>query len=330
MLRITPIRTPERASDHLARVHRYGGDASPVTAWFGAGAAAKGLSGPIDGAQLETLLDGRINEWTRLGRRRGGERDHRPGWELMFSAPKSVSLAALVGGDQTLLMAHDAATREALTWLEVQAAATRLSSGGKRHVLPTGCLLAAIVRHEVSRAAEPHLHSRVLVVNATLAASGTWRTLYSLPLYVGARQAGIRYQQALAGYAGSLGYDIAWRANDTCELDAVPRELRSLFSSRTKALEQRLARRGLDRRTASGKQREHATRQAESVRAPLPGKQQRRHDGTLAQQAGFDLEAFVARTRQAGQRTLTHSPSIDGSTVNDPSAPLSSTRVEGL
>ena len=181
----------------------------------------------------------------------------------MFSAPKSVSLAALVGGDQTLLMAHDAATREALTWLEVQAAATRLSSGGKRHVLPTGCLLAAIVRHEVSRAAEPHLHSRVLVVNATLAASGTWRTLYSLPLYVGARQAGIRYQQALAGYAGSLGYDIAWRANDTCELDAVPRELSSLFSSRTKALEQRLARRGLDRRTASGKQREHATRQAE-------------------------------------------------------------------
>ena len=133
-------------------------------------------------------------------------------------------------------------------------------------MLPTGCLLAAIVRHEVSRAAEPHLHSRVLVVNATLAASGTWRTLYSLPLYVGARQAGIRYQQALAGYAGSLGYDIAWRANDTCELDAVPRELSSLFSSRTKALEQRLARRGLDRRTASGKQREHATRQAEAAR----------------------------------------------------------------
>ena len=299
MLRITPIRTPERASDHLARVHRYGAEEPPVTAWFGAGAAAKGLSGPVDGAQLETLRDGRINEWTRLGRRRGGEREHHPGWELMFSAPKSVSLTALVGGDEQLVAAHDTATLEALAWLEVQAAATRLSRGGKSHVLPTGCLLAAIVRHEISRAAEPHLHSRVLVVNATLAASGTWRTLYSLPLYVGARQAGIRYQQALAGYAGSLGYDIAWRANDTCELDAVPRELSSLFSSRTKAL-------------------------------ALPGEQQRRHDGTLARQAGFDLEAFVARTRQAGQRTLTHSPSIDGSTVNDPSAPLSSTRVEGL
>ena len=328
MLTITPIRTPERASDHLARVHCYGGEAPPVTAWFGAGAAAKGLSGPVAGDHLETLLDGRIDERTRLGRRRG-ERDHRPGWELMFSAPKSVSLTALVGGDQTLLMAHDAATREALTWLEVQAAATRLSSGGKSHVLPTGCLLAAIIRHEISRAAEPHLHSRVLVVNATLAASGTWRTLYSLPLYVGARQAGIRYQQALAGYAGTLGYDIAWRANDTCELDAVPRELSALFSSRTKAMEQRLARRGLDRRTASGKQRERATRQAEAVQSPLPGEQQCQHDRTLAQQAGFDLEAFVAHTRQSARGAPAHPPSIDGSRINDPSTPPPTTRVEG-
>ena len=50
---VTPIRTPERASDHLARVHHYGGEAPPVTAWFGAGAAAKDLSGPGDNAHLE-------------------------------------------------------------------------------------------------------------------------------------------------------------------------------------------------------------------------------------------------------------------------------------
>ena len=53
MPRVTPIRTPERASDHLACVHRYGGEALSVMAWFGAGAAAKGLSGPVDGAHLE-------------------------------------------------------------------------------------------------------------------------------------------------------------------------------------------------------------------------------------------------------------------------------------
>ena len=55
MLRITPIRTPERASDHLARGHRYGAEEPPVTAWFGAGAAAKGLSGPVDGAHPQAF-----------------------------------------------------------------------------------------------------------------------------------------------------------------------------------------------------------------------------------------------------------------------------------
>jgi len=53
MLRVTPIRTPARVSDHLARVDRRGGEAPPVTVWFGAGAAAKDLSGPGDNAHLE-------------------------------------------------------------------------------------------------------------------------------------------------------------------------------------------------------------------------------------------------------------------------------------
>ena len=53
MPRATPIRTPERASNHLARVQHYGDEVPPVTAWFGVGAAIKGLSGPVDGAHLE-------------------------------------------------------------------------------------------------------------------------------------------------------------------------------------------------------------------------------------------------------------------------------------
>jgi hypothetical protein len=66
MLRITPIRTPERASDHLARVHRYGAEEPPVTAWFGAGAAAKGLSGPVDGAPPQAFVVGACQRTTPL------------------------------------------------------------------------------------------------------------------------------------------------------------------------------------------------------------------------------------------------------------------------
>ena len=302
MLRITLIRTPERASDHLARVHRYGAEEPPVTAWFGAGAAAKGLSGPVDGAQLETLLDGRINEWTRLGRRRGGERDHRPGWELMFSAPKSVSLAALVGGDEQLVEAHDDATLEALFWLQQNALVTRLRNRGKPRHHPTGCLLGAIIRHEISRAAEPHLHSRVLVVNATLAGPDRWRSIVSRPLYLAARTAGIRYQQTLAEHADKLGYGVVWNDNGTCALDGIPPTLTALFSSRARAVEAQLEARGLSRATASIAQRERATRQTRAARPQLPGEQQRQADRARTRQAGFDLEAFVTSVRQRTAR----------------------------
>ena len=66
MLTITPIRTPERTSDHLARVHRHGGDEPPVTAWPGAGAAAKGLSEPVDGAHSQAFVVGACQRTTPL------------------------------------------------------------------------------------------------------------------------------------------------------------------------------------------------------------------------------------------------------------------------
>ena len=298
MLTITPIRTPERASDHLARVHRYGGEEPPVTAWFGAGAAAKGLSGSVDGAQLETLLDGRIDERTRLGRHRDGERQHLHGWELMFSAPKSVSLAVLVGDDAQLVEAHDAALKEALGWLQQNAIVTRLHNGGKPRHYPTNCLLGAIVRHEISRAAEPHLHSRVLVVNATLAGPDRWRSIVSRPLYLAARTAGIRYQQTLANHAEEFGYGVVWNGNGTFALEGIPPALTALFSSRARAVETQLKACGLSRATANIAQRERATRQAKAARKRLPGEQQRQADRARTRQAGFDLEAFVARARQ--------------------------------
>ena len=86
MLTISVIRPPERASDRFAPAYRYGGEARPLAAWFGAGAAAQGLNGPADRERLQDLLDGRIDAQTRLGRRRGGERSHQPGWDLAFSS----------------------------------------------------------------------------------------------------------------------------------------------------------------------------------------------------------------------------------------------------
>lgn len=323
MLTLAAIRTPERVLDHFAPAHRYGGAARPEATWFGKGAALKSLRDPADLTCLLPLLDGRIDEVTLLGSGKGDNRKHRPGWELMFSAPKSVSLIALAGGDERLVAADDSAVKTALSWLEAGAACTRLRAHSKPYRHPTGCFLAAIVRHELSRAAEPHLHSRTLLVNATLAGPGRWRSLDSMPLYRAAKQAGIRYQQSLAEQALSCGYDVCWYDNDTFELAVIPRRLALLFSSRAKAVERRLGAQGLSRPTANGKQRERATRQAEAAQRPLA--QQRERDRQRATEAGIDLAALVERARQRGKAPATAMPAAVAAA--SPAAP--STRAAG-
>ena len=72
-------------------------------------------------ARFEEVLSGWVpGTDTRLGRMREGEHEHRPGWDLTFSAPKSVSLEALVIGDRRVIRAHDEAVR----------ATPRLGGGG--------------------------------------------------------------------------------------------------------------------------------------------------------------------------------------------------------
>ena len=55
-----------------------------------------------------------------------GALEHRPGRDLTFSAPKSVSLAALIGGDGRIVEAHDRAVKRTLSWVERNVAETRM------------------------------------------------------------------------------------------------------------------------------------------------------------------------------------------------------------
>ena len=100
-----------------------------ASAWAGRGAGALGLSGPVDPDTFKAVLEGTVPDGSgrRLGR--GGQHTefvHRPGRDLTFSAPKSVSLAAVVGGDARIVDAHDGAVRKSLDWLEKSAAETRM------------------------------------------------------------------------------------------------------------------------------------------------------------------------------------------------------------
>ena len=74
-----------------------------ASAWAGRGAEALGLSGPVDPERFRSVLEGEVPGGRRLGRREiDGGITHRPGRDVTLSAPKSVSLMAMVGGDERI------------------------------------------------------------------------------------------------------------------------------------------------------------------------------------------------------------------------------------
>ena len=75
-----------------------------VDIWFG---HAPGLAGPDDSDTFRAILEGRVPDGPHHGKRdRDGEIHHRPGRDVAMSAPKSVSLMAMIGGDERTVDAH--------------------------------------------------------------------------------------------------------------------------------------------------------------------------------------------------------------------------------
>ncbi|MCY4319749.1 MAG: relaxase domain-containing protein, partial [Alphaproteobacteria bacterium] len=89
----------------------------------------------------------------RLGRLRDGTHEHRPGLDITLSAPKSVSLEALLGGSARAMRAHNAAVRATLDFIETRLLRTRRWSPEERRSVQVNAplLVAATFRHVTSR-----------------------------------------------------------------------------------------------------------------------------------------------------------------------------------
>ena len=119
-------------------------DHRDASAWAGKGADALGRSGPVDPDVFTAILEGQVPDGPRLGRPgKDGEIVHRPGRDLTLSAPKSVSLVALVGGDARVAEAHGRAVTRTLAWVEERAVETRMKDPDGGRMIRAGDLHAA-------------------------------------------------------------------------------------------------------------------------------------------------------------------------------------------
>ena len=151
--------------------------------WHGEAAALLGLHGPVNPKRFEAVLAGYVpGTDLRLGRLRDGEHKHRLGVDATFSAPKSVSLEALVYARPKtrarVVRAHDEAVRATLGFIEAELLQTRSydRQTGRRPRVRADGMVAATFRHLASRNLDPQLHTHAVVANMTRGRDGDWRS----------------------------------------------------------------------------------------------------------------------------------------------------------
>ena len=300
---IYALTSSAQASTYYEVDDYYAGDDLLPSAWQGAGADALGLSGEVERAPFRTLLDGKISDAQQLGTSRSGVVDHRPGWDVTMSAPKSVSIMAEVAGDRRLIDAHDKAVTAALAFTQAHAAATLIRTYNKVSRQQTNNLTIASFRHDTSRAQDPQLHTHNVIMNATRDAQGNWRSLEPRALYQLQKSIGAVYRQELAVNIRALGYAVEAGRDSCFEIKGVPAEVIKAFSERVAQVEARLAERGQTRATASAQEKQIAaldTRVAKVAvnRADLVKEWRATADGV-----GFDQDARRALFAQAERVT---------------------------
>src|SRR6266702_958083 len=229
-----------RYYDHLQRDDYYSRDGEPPGRWAGRGAERLSLAGPVTHAEFDAALQG-VDPKTgeRLAQVGGRGREHSAGWDMTFSAQKSVSvlLALSEGHDrETIEQAHRSAVLAATARLEGTAGWARRGRGGATRERTAGLLMAQF-DHHTSRESDPQLHTHAFFFNLAPRRNGSWGAIVSRELYKAQKEAGATYRGALASGLERQGIRLG-RQNDTFRVAAIPRDVERTFSKRRQAIEE--------------------------------------------------------------------------------------------
>lgn len=167
------------------------------------------------------------------------------GFDLTFSAPKSVTVAWAVGDPATqaaIYEAHLAAVEYVIGYGERAVFSSRSGDGGVVQEDIRG-VVAAGFDHWDSRAGDPQLHIHVVVMNRVQCGDGVWRTLDGRVLFRATVALSEMYNAVLSDYLTSAlgwGWEPMTRTHSDVpkyEVAGVSAALRAEFSRRSGAIE---------------------------------------------------------------------------------------------
>ena len=232
------VGTPANIARYYTIGDYYSKGADEHSEWGGKLAADLGLEGKVDHAQFQLLLAGKIGD-RQLGRRRAnGEIQHHPGWDFAISAPKSVSIMALVYGDERILAAHERAVGVAIAYLEEHAELRRRVNREIVHETTSRLVFARFTEHS-SRELDPHLHTHIVVMNMTN--HGKDQPVVSLEtraMFIEQMVAGQIYRNELAHDVRQIGHEIEFDPRSGLfEIHGVPKALIQDYSQRAEQID---------------------------------------------------------------------------------------------
>jgi len=221
--------------------------------------------------------------------------EHRAGWDATFSAPKSVSLTALVGGDDRIREAHRESVRVALGELERY---TQARMGNTKSPETTGKFVAATFEHDTARPVEgyaaPQLHTHAVVFNVTVRENGQTRALQERSLFQSQHYVTSVYRSELAARLQGLGYSIERGKYGQPEIKGYTQEYLDASSPRREQIKEHLQSIGMEGAGAA-QVAAHRTRDQKDL---LPQNEVLRQHRELSARYGHQPDRVVAEARQ--------------------------------
>jgi conjugative relaxase-like TrwC/TraI family protein len=287
--------------------------------WHGRLAQEWGLSGEVREEHFQRLANGQhpLTEEQLVRRQTAREyinargetvstMEHRAAWDATFSAPKSVSLTALVGRDEAVRQAHRDSVKVALNEMErfVQA-----RMGGNRLPETTGKWIATSFEHDSARPvngyAAPQLHTHVVFFNLTETKTGEARALQPHELYRSQQYATAIYRSELALRLKDRGYEIERGKSGQPEIVGYTREYLDASSPRSQQIQAYLEEQGL-KGAGPAQIAAHQTRD-DKLPSMTHAEMQRLHK-EMAERFGSQPEQVIraARSQEVGRNVPSH------------------------
>jgi conjugative relaxase-like TrwC/TraI family protein len=234
--------------------------------------------------------------------------EHRAGWDATFSAPKSVSLTALVGGDDRVREVHRDSVRVALDQLEHY---TQARIGGNHLPETTGRFIAAKFEHDTARPVDgyvaPQLHTHAVVFNVTERDNGQPRAIQPQSLFASQQFATAIYQSELTYKLRQLGYEITAGRSGAPEIKGYTQEYLDASSPRSQQIREYLERTGRSGKEAA-EIAAHSTRDRKEIHSPREVMAAHRK---LAAAFGHQADAVVRAARERSQHQEKRVNSLD-------------------